>query len=168
MVALPKHGKFKNLTGLRFGKLLVVSYAGKVKRYCAWNCVCDCGNKTVVLITNIRRAKSCGCLEKIAGEINFKHGHAYPEKTRTYNIWRSMKQRCSNPKNKAYKYYGGRGIKVCDRWLHSFEKFLEDMGEVTPGLSIDRRNNNGNYEPRNCRWADASTQMKNRRKWRHA
>jgi hypothetical protein len=84
---------------------------------------------------------------------------------REHNSWRSMKQRCLNPKNKSYHYYGERGIKVCDRWLHSFKNFLFDMGHrLGPEYTLDRKNNDGNYEPRNCRWATKKVQRNNTRK----
>jgi hypothetical protein len=81
-----------------------------------------------------------------------------------YNTWHNMKGRCNNPKDAAYKYYGGRGIKVCERWNSSFENFVEDMGERPKGLTLDRIDNNGNYEPSNCRWTTMATQVANRRK----
>jgi hypothetical protein len=81
--------------------------------------------------------------------------------------WSNIKQRCYNVNNKDYKHYGGRGIKVCDRWLESFENFLEDMGDRPDGYSLDRIDNNENYEPSNCRWADKETQIKNRRRYKN-
>jgi len=150
-----------NLIGRRLGKLVVVSYFGKVKGRAAWNCVCDCGNEKVISTEHINRVKSCGCFQlERTSAANRTHGHT---KTRTYRIWTGMKQRCSNQKTNSYADYGGRGIKVCDRWLHSFENFLADMGECPPGLEIDRADNDGNYEPGNCQWATEKTQANNRR-----
>lgn len=91
-----------------------------------------------------------------------KHGHCKNDKmTKTYMAWDHMRQHCNNPNNKQYKYYGGRGITICDRW-NKFENFLADMGESPEGLVLDRINNNGNYEPLNCRWTDVTTSNRNR------
>jgi hypothetical protein len=147
-----------------------------------WNCICDCGNKTVVSSHELshRDIKSCGCLQrKTVSEIMFKHGFSYANPNATeeqrnfYQIWCSMKTRCSNPNIKHYNNYGGRGITVCDRWL-KFENFRDDMWESylahvkKYGLfntSIDRfPNKNGNYKPANTRWATNSQQMRNTRK----
>jgi hypothetical protein len=99
-----------------------------------------------------------------------KHGHTPSNKlgrkpTQTYRTWQAMKERCTLPTNKAFKHYGARGITVCDRWLDSFENFLADMGERPPGLTLDRKNNDGNYEPSNCRWATQTEQVNNSRRW---
>lgn len=127
-------------------------------------CQCRCGAVTDHRLASLRcgGALSCGCLrlERVTS-----HGKTHSPEHRT---WRDMLQRCLNPKNPRYRDYGGRGIKVCDRWL-SFENFYEDMGERPVGdLSIDRRDNDGNYESDNCRWATRTEQQNNRRDSTHA
>ncbi len=129
-----------------------------------WLCRCECGSVRSVKGTMLTpgRSKSCGCLSRDLSSERLKiHGLS---KSPTYKSWCGMKQRCSNPKNPSYGNYGGRGIEVCKRWEDSFLSFLEDMGK-TPGrgFSLDRINNNGNYEPGNCRWADAGVQRRNSR-----
>lgn len=125
----------------------------------AWKCKCECGTVKRILQHSLVNgdSKSCGCYCR---EKATTHGLT---KTPLYRRWVSMKQRCDNPKNKAYKNYGGRGIKVCRRWL-KFENFLADMGTPSPGLSLERKNNNGNYTPKNCRWATGSEQCRNTRR----
>lgn len=131
-------------------------------------CICSCGKETKCRVSVLRSGYrvSCGCfrIERVRAA-KLKHGHASNGKpTREYYSWRSMHCRCYVPKTAGYKYYGGRGIKVCERW-HSFENFLEDMGRRPAGKSLDRfPDKDGDYEPGNCRWATSGEQLLNRNK----
>lgn len=155
--------KVIDLTGQRFGRLTVFKFYEINNDRCAtWECSCDCGAKVIVNGTHLRNGntRSCGCLQSdISASRLLVHGM---KGTREYNSWRSMMKRCNNPNDKAYNHYGGRGISVCERW-RKFENFYADMGGRPDGYSLDRINNNGNYEPSNCQWSTQKEQANNRR-----
>ena len=148
-----------DLRGRTFGRLTPIEKAPPRKGRSMWLCLCECGNKTTVRAEHLKegRSTSCGCFSK---ESHFKHGKT---DTREYISWQSMKDRCLNSKCKQFYLYGARGITICDRWINSFEDFLADMGHRPKNTSIDRRDNEGNYEPGNCRWATPLQQVYNRR-----
>lgn len=154
---------FIDLAGLRFGRLLVVERS-LGQRDTKWLCKCDCGSQKVIGSRALRtgRSTSCGCLHKEQLSSRVKtHGLS---ESFEYRVWIGMRQRCDNPKSSRHKDYGGRGIKVCDRW-QSFEAFLSDMGNAPgDGYSLDRIDNDAGYSPENCRWALATQQARNTRR----
>lgn len=160
-------GKFVDLTGQVFGLWTVISKAADSGREARWYCVCECKKQVIVLARSLTssRSKSCGCTARVNSTLKSTiHGNASRGKlTRAYTCWGHMLMRCINTKDRAYKNYGGRGIKVCDRWLNSFKAFLEDMGQPPFKYSIERKDVNGDYCPENCIWADSKTQNRNRR-----
>lgn len=168
-----------NLTGQKFGRLTAIRFERvDIHGKRMWLFICDCGGNSVTVGSQVKNGKvrSCGCLRNEAAKQNAiagankiakartKHGlHGIPE----YFIWKTMRQRCNNQKNRDYPEYGGRGISVCNRW-DEFENFLIDMGKRPTRLhSLDRINNNSGYFPDNCRWADATTQRLNQRRMNH-
>lgn len=155
-------------TGMVFGRLTVIKFHGIDKyKHSEWLCQCWCGKVCVVKGCGIgRSSNSCGCLKSDwTASKNFQHGQCERKNTTSeYRIWSGMKKRCSNPKSKSFHNYGGRGIKVCQRWLDSFESFFKDVGPRPAGKSLDRWPlKNGDYEPSNVRWATPIQQGNNRR-----
>lgn len=156
------------LAGKIFGRLTVLQFVDVGADYATrWLCQCECGKQKIVVGKNLvaGRTRSCGCKQGgrsgLHGAVIRTHGLTY--KTPIYTTWLSMRQRCNNPKNQDYRNYGGRGIRICDEW-NSFETFLRDMEPTWKrGLTIERIDVNGNYEPGNCTWIPNSEQWRTRR-----
>lgn len=158
-----------NLSGKTFGKLSVIRLLPLRKnKDRIWFCRCVCGNKAEVSTESLRshHTQSCGCFKLFRMRTrNIRHGYTRPKQRPEYQIWAAMIQRCRNPKNVSFNYYGARGIHVCKRW-HQFENFLADMGNRPQNLTLDRIDNNKGYSLKNCRWATCSQQRFNQRRQR--
>lgn len=163
----------QDLLNMKFGKWTILSYVGKMgtERH-FYNAKCECGNERIVQRCSLKKGqstqcRSCARRQNALGCKNPSHTHGYSSIShpnfQVYTAWCTMKSRCYREKDNNFKNYGGRGIKVCDRWLESFENFLEDMGHPQKGNSLDRINVNGNYSKENCRWANQETQSNNTR-----
>lgn len=158
--------KTKDITGERFGMLTAVKLIGKNEKHQGmWECICDCGNHRIVPLPYLTSgdSTSCGCATRgKLHDIFTRHGESH---TRLHNAWANMKYRCLNPNADCYENYGGRGITVCEEWINSYEAFRDWAlsNGYTDDLTLDREDNNGNYEPDNCRWVTYTTQNNNRR-----
>lgn len=164
-----KGRRAKDIRGERFGRLVAVAFAGVGHNGSSqWECLCDCGQTTITSVKYLRSGEttSCGCRRQeilaSRGKDSWRHGGS---KTPLYMVWANMIARCERESSTHYRNYGGRGIKVCPRWRKSFAAFAADMGPRPDGLTLDRIDTNGNYEPSNCRWATPKEQVANTRRY---
>ena len=154
----------EKMIGKKLGKWVVTKFLDIHNKLYRFEVVCECGNTGIQYGSDLRRknprsTQCVTCSNQEKARNNKKHGL---HKTKAYKVWSAMKARCNNPKTTHYYRYGGRGIKVCDRWEVSFENFIKDMGEPPRGLTLDRIDNDGNYEPGNCRWVSHKENCNNR------
>jgi len=172
-MARPRKTRLVDITGLKFGRLTVVSRAGSSGSHATWFCVCECGNTREISGNSLRRSgdklgrrptRSCGCLASDeTRERNVRSGHGL-HGTKEYRAWVGMITRCYNSNRNGFQHYGGRGIKVCDEWRDSPEEFIKHVGPApSPSHSLDRIDNDGDYRPGNVRWATWNEQARNRR-----
>lgn len=174
---LESREKQMDLTGARFGRITVLGRAENgIHNEIRYKCVCDCGAERIVYRSSLLKGstKSCGCLNKEIQAERFrrekKKYDVLSKKDRLYRVWKGMRERCTYPAHTAYKNYGGRGIKVCDEWMHDYAAFRDwamatgyDPSAPTGQCTLDRIDVNGNYEPSNCRWVSMAVQNRNKR-----